>query len=89
LTIERYEFILLDMKIGQRGQVTIPKKLRERFGLEPRIEVEFVDERGKLVLKKVERGVDPVEAVEGSCKGSLKKLGFATPGAYLEALRGR
>lgn len=77
------------MKMGERGQVTIPKKLRERFGLRPRIEVEFVDERGRLVLKKVEHGADPVEAVAGSCKGSLRKLGFVTADEYIEVLRGR
>jgi AbrB family looped-hinge helix DNA binding protein len=89
LTCRKYEFILLGMKMGERGQVTIPKKLRERFGLRPRIEVEFVDERGRLVLKKVEHGADPVEAVAGSCKGSLRKLGFVTADEYIEVLRGR
>ncbi|MGH9356324.1 MAG: AbrB/MazE/SpoVT family DNA-binding domain-containing protein [Terriglobia bacterium] len=29
------------MKIGERGQVTIPKEIRERFGLKPETEVEF------------------------------------------------
>ena len=30
-----------NMKIGERGQVTIPKDLQERFGLKPETEVEF------------------------------------------------
>lgn len=77
------------MKIGARGQVTIPKSLRDRFGLFPDMEVEFIDERGRLVLKKIEPGVDPVEAVAGSSKGTLQKLGFENTEAYLEALRGR
>lgn len=29
------------MKIGERGQVTIPKNIREQFGLGPETEVEF------------------------------------------------
>jgi AbrB family looped-hinge helix DNA binding protein len=29
------------MKIGERGQITIPKKLREKYGFFPNIEVEF------------------------------------------------
>ena len=30
------------MKIGERGQVTIPKKICEKYELMPFIEVEFV-----------------------------------------------
>jgi AbrB family looped-hinge helix DNA binding protein len=40
------------MKIGERGQITIPKHLRERFGLMPSTEVEFRVVRGKLTLRK-------------------------------------
>ena len=40
------------MKVGERGQVTIPKALRDRFGLCPRSEVEFLDINGQLVLRK-------------------------------------
>jgi len=40
------------MKIGERGQVTIPLEYRQRFGLKPAMEVEFVDADGKLVLQK-------------------------------------
>ena len=40
------------MKIGERGQVTIPRHYRQRFGLKPAMEVEFVDTDGKLVLQK-------------------------------------
>ena len=40
------------MKIGERGQVTIPKSLRERYGLTPKSEVEFVEINGQLVLRK-------------------------------------
>ena len=40
------------MKVSERGQVTIPKKFRERLGLQPFTEVEFALEPGKLVLRK-------------------------------------
>jgi AbrB family looped-hinge helix DNA binding protein len=36
----------MDMKIGERGQITIPKELREKYGLFPSIEIEFVPEAG-------------------------------------------
>ena len=46
------------MRIGERGQVTIPKALRDKFGLEPRDEVTFVQSRGELILRKKRVTVD-------------------------------
>ncbi len=77
------------MKIGERGQVTIPQKLRERFGLNRQTEVEFVEDRGRLILKKIHHGAHPVDAVAGSCKRAWQKLGFKSVDACLEAARGR
>ena len=39
------------MRITSKGQVTIPIDIRERAGLLPRTEVEWVMEGGKVVLK--------------------------------------
>jgi AbrB family looped-hinge helix DNA binding protein len=39
------------MRIGDRGQVVIPKELRERFGLLPNTEAEFVEEKGRLLVR--------------------------------------
>jgi len=39
--------------IGERGQVVIPKVLRERYHLEPHTRVEFVEVEGELVLRPV------------------------------------
>lgn len=38
------------MRITEKGQVTIPKPIRERFGLTPDAEVDFVDRDGRLEL---------------------------------------
>lgn len=43
------------MKIGERGQVTIPKPLRERHGMAAGDEVEFVEVNGELVVRKAAR----------------------------------
>ncbi len=43
------------MKVTVKGQVTIPIALRERFGLEPGTEVEFVATEGVLQMKPRER----------------------------------
>ena len=39
------------MKITSKGQVTIPQEIREKHGLRPNTEVEFLVERGKVVLR--------------------------------------
>jgi AbrB family looped-hinge helix DNA binding protein len=38
--------------IGTRGQITIPKKAREEFDLNPGDVILFVKEAGQLVLKE-------------------------------------
>ena len=43
------------MKVNTRGQVTIPADVRERLGLVPNTEVEFVIEDGRAVLQKLRR----------------------------------
>ena len=40
------------MRITSKGQVTIPLAIRERAGLAPDMEVEFVFEKDKIVLRK-------------------------------------
>ena len=39
-------------KVAERGQVTIPKALRERLGIRPETTLEFKEDRGKLVAVK-------------------------------------
>ncbi len=40
------------MKITEKGQVTIPKTIRARFGLRPGMEVRFVEKGHRVVLEK-------------------------------------
>ncbi len=40
------------MRVTQKGQVTIPKMIRERFGLRPGTEVRFVEKNHWVVLEK-------------------------------------
>jgi antitoxin PrlF len=39
-------------KVAERGQVTIPKVLRERLGIRPGTVLDFKEEQGKLVAVK-------------------------------------
>ena len=38
-------------KVGDRGQVTIPKELRDRRGIEAGDEIEFVEVNDEIVIK--------------------------------------
>ena len=40
------------MRITDKGQVTIPQDIRERAGFMPGTDVEFVEEKGRVVLQK-------------------------------------
>lgn len=50
--------------LSEKGQVTIPKVLRERLGLKAGQVLDFTDEQGRLVAKKAAE-TDPVESVYG------------------------
>lgn len=50
--------------VSERGQVTIPKALRGRLGIRAGTELDFEEERGRLVARKISPE-DPVDAVYG------------------------
>ena len=54
-------------RIAERGQVTIPKALRDRLGMKPGTVLEFAEERGRLIAVKsgVEDGVSKVTGCLG------------------------
>jgi len=61
------------MRVTEKGQVTIPKRLREKTHMLPGCEVEFVEDRGRLVLRKAPgpgRGRRLVERMRG--RGNVK-----------------
>lgn len=62
------------MKISREGRVTIPKKLREQFGLLPNTEVEFVPHDDQLFLVcKCNEQAKAIRAMRGK-----KKIGMTT-----------
>ena len=40
------------MKVTTKGQVTIPQAIREKLGITPSTEVDFVEEKGRVYLVK-------------------------------------
>ena len=40
------------MRVTVKGQVTIPQHIREKMGITPATEVDFIEERGRVFLVK-------------------------------------
>lgn len=75
-------------RIAERGQVTVPKELRDRFALEPRTEVEFATDGEVILLRKKARSMD-LDKWKGKAKKSFAKLGYRSVDSYVESVRGR
>jgi antitoxin PrlF len=69
-------------RVAERGQVTIPKRLRDRLGVKPGTVLEFSEEHGRLIAVKAE-GLDSVAEAYG-CLG--RKI---DTDAVIAQLRGR
>jgi AbrB family looped-hinge helix DNA binding protein len=44
------------MRVTTKGQVTIPQHIREKLGITPSTEVDFVEEEGRVFLVKQKEG---------------------------------
>jgi len=77
----KYELQHKTSKVGERGQVTIPKDLRTRYGVRPGQDVVFEAREEGVLIKKSVRG-DPLRSLLGRVK---KKLDVDR---YLEQTRG-
>jgi len=58
------------MRVTAKGQVTIPREVRETLGITPETEIDFVEEKGRFYI---------VKTSEPDAKGKFNKLrGIAT-----------
>lgn len=57
------------MRVTSKGQVTIPKEVRDKLGIEPGDEVGFREEGEAFILEKA-----PVEAGESKGERMVRKL---------------
>lgn len=71
---------LMKAIVAQRGQVTIPKPLRDKLGIRPGTVLEFIAKDGTLIARKVE--TDRISQVFG-CLG-----GRNDTDKFIRALRG-
>lgn len=68
--------------VSEKGQVTIPKEIRENLGLTPGQVIDFEAREGRLVGKKM-TVKDPLEDVVGILKGKVPDVDD-----YLDEIRG-
>lgn len=54
-----------NMKILERGQVTIPKKYRDRYGIRPGTELEMIAKEEGLLIVKKKANQSPFQEVYG------------------------
>jgi AbrB family looped-hinge helix DNA binding protein len=71
-------------KVTSKGQITIPKEVREQLGLRPGDQIEFVRENGHFRVQKVSG-----RAPFSRWRGYLKHMKGVDVDAYVEELRGR
>jgi len=76
------------MKVGERGQVTIPKEIRDEFGLGPETEVEFRVEGGSIILKKAPKRLN-LSKWKGRCSKQFVKLGYSSVDEFIDDVRGQ
>lgn len=66
------------MKITSKGQVTIPKALRDEYGLLPGTEVEFVQTDGEIRVRRVGDGRQRGEEVVRHLREAGRKYTMTT-----------
>ena len=71
------------MKISERGQITIPKNFRNRFGFNKNVEIQFIPTGKGLLIQKRSHKEHPVDTV----LGILKKP--SSTDRYIDEVRGR
>lgn len=53
-------------KVGPKGQVVLPKAMRERLGIHPGDEVRFDEGEGEITVRKAETKAEIVARLRGS-----------------------
>ncbi len=77
----KYEKKIRKSRVGERGQVTIPKSLRTQYGVKPGQEVVFEAHEDGLLIRKAPRH-DPLRALFGRVQREMDV------DRYLEQTRG-
>lgn len=65
----------MNSRVGERGQITIPKVLRTRLGIRPGQVVAFEEHGSTLVIRKLEKEA-PVRGLRGLLREPLDVDGY-------------
>lgn len=69
--------------ISEKGQITVPKSIRDRLGLKPGQILDFETQGGRMIAKKKGAG-DSLDEVVGLLKNEIHDVDD-----YVEKIRGR
>lgn len=72
-----------DAKVTSKGQITIPKSVRDRLGLRTGDQIEFIEEKGSFRVQK-----RLVRSPFGRYRGYLKALSGKDPDELVGQMRG-
>jgi AbrB family looped-hinge helix DNA binding protein len=61
-------------KVGPKGQVVLPKAMRDRLGIQPGDEVLFDEGDGEIVVRKARSKAEIVDSLRGYLAGPGKPL---------------
>ena len=64
--------IQLVSKVGEKGQIVIPKPIRQKFNISPNTEVVFDVDEEKIFLKKRKSDADLIEEFVSAVKNKIK-----------------
>ncbi len=71
------------VKVGERGQITIPKALRDRYGLKKGVEVEIAEDDQTMRVRRRHDIREAIAALTGTVKLDV------TVDEFIEETRGR
>ncbi|MDI6890895.1 MAG: AbrB/MazE/SpoVT family DNA-binding domain-containing protein [Thermodesulfovibrionales bacterium] len=78
------EIEMVTAKVTSKGQITIPKEIREKLGIGPGEEICFEEKEGTIFIKK-----EVKESPFNEWMGYLKRKKGRSPDEIVEELRGR
>jgi antitoxin PrlF len=75
---------MITAKVSSKGQITIPKAIREKLGISPGERIGFIEKRGVFMIKKLLQ-----KSPFYRWLGKLEHLKGAKSDKIIEDLRGR
>lgn len=76
----------LRRKVGQKGQVVIPKDIREKLGIKPNTEVFFTEKDDKVIIEK--KNKKPLSEISRELEDEIPNKKFkSSDKAYEERLK--